>query len=120
MTAAQALLVRLAAADERCLRETVSAVTGPRPGDRGATAGLDRRSRSLVRLAAILAVGAPRESVCWAAEQASACGAGDDELAAVLLVVGPCALAAGSAVAAPRLAAALGEARRSPEWPAPG
>ncbi|HEX4009552.1 MAG TPA: hypothetical protein VHX62_06075 [Solirubrobacteraceae bacterium] len=111
MSAAEALLVRLAAADERSLHATLTAVAVARHDRPDAPAGLDRRSRCLVRLAAMLAVGAPRESVCWAADQASTSGADDDELAAVLLVIGPCARAAGLAVAGPRLAAALADVR---------
>jgi hypothetical protein len=107
---AEALLLRLAAADERSLHAMVTAVAG-RQDQSGATAGLDRRSRGLVRLAAVLAVGASRESVCWAADEATTSGADDDDLAAVLLVIGPCARAAGLAVAGPRLAAALTRVR---------
>jgi hypothetical protein len=108
---AEALLLRLAAADERSLHATVTAAAAARRDGSGPTPGLDRRSRGLVRLAALLAVGASRESVCWAAEEATTCGADDDDLAAVLLVIGPCARTAGLALAGPRLAAALARVR---------
>jgi 4-carboxymuconolactone decarboxylase len=102
------LLRRLARQDERSLRT----VLAPRPelGDADAQAGqcLDRTTRGLVRLAALLAIGASTESLRWAVELASTSGADDEAVTSVLIAAG---LAAGSAqlvASAPRLALALG------------
>ena len=69
---------------------------------------LDRRTRVLVRLAALIAVGACTESLRWAVELASTTGADDDALAAVLVATGHAAGAAQLVEIAPRLALALG------------
>jgi alkylhydroperoxidase/carboxymuconolactone decarboxylase family protein YurZ len=75
------------------------ALTGP---------ALDRRTRVLVRLAALIAVGASTETLRWAVELASTSGADDDALAAVLLATGSAAGSAQLVETAPRLALALG------------
>ncbi len=75
------------------------ALTGP---------ALDRRTRLLVRLAALIAVGACTESLRWAVELAATNGADDDALAAVLLATGSAAGSAQLVESAPRLALALG------------
>ena len=105
---AQDLLRRLARHDECSVRS----VLAPRPelGDAEARAGqcLDRTTRGLVRLAALLAIGASTESLRWAVDLASASGVDDEAVTAVLIAAG---LAAGSAqlvASAPRLALALG------------
>jgi alkylhydroperoxidase/carboxymuconolactone decarboxylase family protein YurZ len=69
---------------------------------------LDRRTRVLVRLAALIAVGASTESLRWAVELASTSGADDDALAAVLIATGSAAGSARLVETAPRLALALG------------
>jgi alkylhydroperoxidase/carboxymuconolactone decarboxylase family protein YurZ len=69
---------------------------------------LDRRTRVLVRLAALIAVGACTESLRWAVELASTTGADDDALAAVLIATGSAAGSAQLVESAPRLALALG------------
>jgi alkylhydroperoxidase/carboxymuconolactone decarboxylase family protein YurZ len=100
-----ALLRRLTASDEQCLE----AVLSPCPrhaGDHLGTA-LDRRTTALIRLAALLAVGAPTESLRWAVDLASTTGAPDDMLIDVLLTVAPAAGAAQLVAAAPRLGLAL-------------
>ena len=102
--APEQLLRRLAADDERLL-ETVMSRDG---GDRPTEGGLDRRTRTLVRLAALLAVGAPTATLQWAVELASATGAGLDTLTGVLLAAGPAAGDAQVVQSAPRLALALG------------
>jgi hypothetical protein len=107
VTATGALLSRLAGADESCLRSVLSSISACAAMP-GASPGLDRRIRALVRLAAVLAVDGPPASVCWAADAAAASGADDDDLVAVLLTVGPCVGAGDAAVAASRLATALG------------
>lgn len=102
------VLRRLAAGDERLL----GTVMAPTPEHRGsgplAADVLDRRTRTLVRLAALLALGASTTSLRWAAELASSNGAGIDALAAVLLASAPAAGTARVVESAPRLALALG------------
>lgn len=115
MNEAQDLLRRLAANDESALQMALS----PTPEfDRGPSAledprrhirpELDRRIRVLVRLGALLAVGAPTASLRWAVELAAATGATDDAVAAVLLCMAPDAGGAQVAWSASRLAVALG------------
>ena len=105
MSEARDLLRRLAAHDERSLRTAMS----PTPEfDHGSAPALDRRTRVLVRLAALIAVGACTESLRWAVELASTTGADDDALAAVLIATGSAAGSAQLVESAPRLALALG------------
>jgi len=61
-----------------------------------------------VRLAALLALDASTESLRWAVDLASAAGADDDALAAVLIVSGLTGGSAQIATSASRLALALG------------
>ena len=68
---------------------------------------LDGRTHVLVRLAALLALGAPTASVRWAVELASDRGASDATLAAVLLSTASDAGGAQLAWSASRLALAL-------------
>jgi hypothetical protein len=105
------MLRRLAAGDERLL-ETVMV---PAPefglGGRGGSPShqsLDRRTRLLVRLAALLAAGAPTAAVQWAVELAAATGAGVETLTGVLLASAPAVGTVGVVESAPRLALALG------------
>jgi hypothetical protein len=69
--------------------------------------GLDRRTRMLVRLGALLAVDAATSSLRWAVELASTSGAGDDAMAAVLVSAGGTAGSAQLVASASRLAQAL-------------
>jgi alkylhydroperoxidase/carboxymuconolactone decarboxylase family protein YurZ len=69
---------------------------------------LDRRTRVLVRLAALIVVGACTESLRWAVELALTSGADDDALAAVLIATGSVAGSAQLVESARRLALALG------------
>jgi 4-carboxymuconolactone decarboxylase len=69
---------------------------------------LDRRTKMLVRLAALLAVGAPTTSLRWAVEIAATNGAETEALAGVLLASAPAAGTARVVEAAPHLALALG------------
>jgi len=98
------LLRRLASHDEPLLRR----VLRPGPGrDLDPICALDRRTRVLVRLVALLAVDAGTPSVRWAAELASAAGAGVDAMAAVLVSAGRTGGSAQLVASASRLAAAL-------------
>jgi 4-carboxymuconolactone decarboxylase len=102
------VLRRLASGDEGFL----TSVMAPTPEfglpDPAAGEPLDRRTRTLVRLAALLALGAPTTSVRWAAEAASTNGADDEAIAAVLLASARAAGSAQVVESAPRLALALG------------
>ena len=98
------LLRRLASHDERLLRS----VLRPTPGDDfDRICALDRRTRVLVRLGALCAVDAATPSLRWAAELASASGAGVDAMAAVLMSTGRTAGFAQLVASASRLATAL-------------
>jgi alkylhydroperoxidase/carboxymuconolactone decarboxylase family protein YurZ len=111
---ARDLLRRLAAHDERSLR-TAMKPTPEFEHDYALTVpALDRRTRLLVRLAALIAVGACTESLRWAVELAATSGADDDALAAVLLTTGSAAGSAQLVESAPRLALALGFEPDSP------
>jgi 4-carboxymuconolactone decarboxylase len=102
------LLRRLAAHDERSLRRAMAPTPEFDVGDALINPALDRRTRWLVRLAALIAVGACTESLRWAVELASTTGADDDTLAAVLVATGSATGSAQIVEAAPRLALALG------------
>ena len=78
------------------------------PGAASHPALLDTRTRLLVRLAALLALDASTESLRWAVDLASAAGADDEAVAAVLIVSGHAAGSAQLAKSAARLASALG------------
>ena len=105
---ARALLLRLAAGDERSLREILRPSREPASGEEaGAASSLDRRTRLLVRLAALLVLDAPTDSLRWAVELASTAGVGDDALAAVLLATGSATGSAQLVSSAARLATAL-------------
>ena len=102
------LLRQLTAGDEPCLRWVLS--PPPRWADRHPVAGhaLDRRTRSLVQLGALIAVGAPTTSLRWAVEQACSNGAGAEAVVEVLVATAGGAGAAQVVSSAPRLALALG------------
>jgi hypothetical protein len=95
------LLRRLAASDEQSLRAVLSSVRG------GGTA-LDRETRALVQLSALLAVGAATVSLRWAVDVASTAGVDDARLVRVLLAAAGVVGAAQTVSNAPRLALALG------------
>ena len=103
----EALLRRLAAADERALEAVLSPAAGG--GAQGLAPGsaLDRSIRELVRLAALLAVGAPATSLRWAAELAMSTGVTADAVVAVLAVTAGPVGAVQVVANAPRLALAL-------------
>jgi 4-carboxymuconolactone decarboxylase len=102
------LLRRLAANDEGSVRSVVapSPISGsaaPR-----SVPALDRKTRLLVHLAALLVVDASTESLRWATDLACTSGADDGAIAAVLIAVGAAAGSAQLVATAPRLALALG------------
>ena len=102
----RSLLRRLAAHDERSLRAVLA--LSPAPGASGPPSALDRQTRSLVQLAALLVVDASPETLRWAAELAATSGADDGAIAAVLRCAGAVAGSATTVTAAPRLTLALG------------
>lgn len=98
-------LRRLIANDESCLGTAL--VTTPKRAHYPIPV-LDRKVRALVRLGALLAVGAQTSSLRWAVDVASAAGADVDALVGVLASISGVAGAAQVVEAAPRLALALG------------
>jgi hypothetical protein len=100
---AEDLLRRLALNDEKALGRVLTPRVGAdRHGELGAKLEL------LVRLAALLAVGAATSSLREAVEQGFAAGASPDELVDVLVAVGPTIGLASLVASAQRLAAAIG------------
>lgn len=93
-------LRRLALNDERYLRSALA--------DPGISNDLDAKTQSLVRLSALLAVGAGTVSLRAAAELAAAAGATDDEMVDVLLAIAPAVGLARVVGVAPHLGLALG------------
>jgi alkylhydroperoxidase/carboxymuconolactone decarboxylase family protein YurZ len=105
---ARDLLLRLAAGDERSLRAILRATLEPEQSEEvPAGSSLDRRTRMLVRLGALLALDAPTDSLRCAVEHAAAAGAGEDAVAEVLLATGSAAGSAQLVSSAARLAVAL-------------
>ncbi|MBV8952889.1 MAG: hypothetical protein JO179_02055 [Solirubrobacterales bacterium] len=101
MNRPEEFLRQLADNDEHCVRAVLS--SGSRPAE-----ALDRETRALVQLSALLAVDAATPSLSWAVDTAAAYGADDVALAQVLLCAGAAAGAAQIVVSAARLAPALG------------
>ena len=94
-------LRRLALSDERSLRSALA--------DPGSTTGdLDVKTQSLIRLGALLSVGAATVSLRRTVEVAAAAGASDEEMVGVLLAVAPAVGHARVVGVAPHLALALG------------
>jgi len=96
------LLRRLALNDE----ESVQGVLAQRVSR--STAVLDRKVDLLVRLGALVALGASTSSLRNTVRDALAAGACESEIVEVLVAVGPAVGLARVVVAAPRLATALG------------
>jgi alkylhydroperoxidase/carboxymuconolactone decarboxylase family protein YurZ len=101
--AAEDLLRRLALNDEAALGR----VLAPKVGADGRTE-LSSKVELLVRLAALLAVGAATPSLREAVERASAAGASTEEIVGVLVSLGPTIGLASLVAAAPKLAMAIG------------
>jgi 4-carboxymuconolactone decarboxylase len=70
--------------------------------------GLDRKAEALVRVGALLSVGASTESLRWTVELAQSTGATDEEILGVLVTIGPAVGMARVVAEAPRLALAMG------------
>jgi 4-carboxymuconolactone decarboxylase len=96
------LLRRLALNDERSLRAALA--------DPGLVAAshLDAKTEALIRLGALLSVGAATVSLRWTVDLAYAAGATDEEILGVLLAVAPAVGHARVVGVAPHLALALG------------
>ena len=100
---AEDLLRRLAFNDEKVLRMVLTRQVGT---DRRTE--LSSKVELLVRLAALLAVGAATPSLREAVGQASAAGATTNEIVGVLVSVGPTIGLASLVASAPKLAMAIG------------
>jgi len=103
MDKVEELLRRLALNDERAVdsvlaRDPQVAVVSP----------LDLKTHALVRLGALLAVGAGTTTLRWMTELAYGAGATDEEIVGVLVAVSPDVGCACIVRAAPRLALAIG------------
>jgi alkylhydroperoxidase/carboxymuconolactone decarboxylase family protein YurZ len=103
MEPAEDLLRRLAFNDEKVLGMVLTRrVSDDREGE------LNPKVELLVRLGALLAVGATTPSLREAVDQAVAAGATPSEIVGVLVSVGPAIGVAGLVACAPRLAMAIG------------
>lgn len=100
------LLRRLGSGDEGSVRIVLA--LRPEAADPGFDTGLSPRVRTLVRLAALVALDASTTCMRWAVELASCAGANDDEIVGVLLSVGPEVGLPRVISSAPRLAQAIG------------
>jgi alkylhydroperoxidase/carboxymuconolactone decarboxylase family protein YurZ len=82
--------------------------------------GLDAKTCALVRLGAVVVLGAPPVTYQWAAQAALDVGASDDEIVGTLLAVTPMPGLTRAVSAAPEFAVALGyDVDEAVERPAP-
>src|SRR3954467_15421026 len=88
MQRSEDLLRRLALNDENAVRLVLQSRPSPTTAT-GPGAPLDFKAHALVRLGALLSIGAATDSCRLAVELARAAGATDDELVGVLVAVGP-------------------------------
>jgi 4-carboxymuconolactone decarboxylase len=93
-------LRRLALNDERYLRAALA--------DPDVTSDLDAKTQALIRLGALLSIGASTVSIRYTAELAAIAGASDDEMVGVLLAIAPAVGHARVVGVAPHLGLALG------------
>lgn len=107
MEAVRELLSRIAAGEERCLTALLSAGARPETSFSPDWPAMDRRTRALVQLAALLVSGADTNTLRLAVEEASATGSGDAAIVRVLLLAAAAVGRAQAAAGAPRLALAL-------------
>lgn len=103
MDEVERLLRRLALNDEESVQDVLV-----RRRDANPPAALDQKVDTLVRLGALLALGASTTSLRSAVDRALRAGACESEIVEVLIAVGPAVGLARVVVAAPRLAVALG------------
>lgn len=96
-------LLSLALNDETSLQSALT--VGP---ERVEPRELDPRTQALVRLSALVALGATPTSYAWSVDAAFAAGATVDEIVSTLLAVAPVVGIARVVAAAPTLAAAIG------------
>lgn len=96
-------LRRLALNDENVVRSAVGADLLPLSGG----PELDAKTNALVRLAALMSIGAATSSCRAAVEVARAAGATDSEIVGVLVAIAPVVGGARVVGAAPRLALAI-------------
>jgi alkylhydroperoxidase family enzyme len=109
LTAApEIFLRRLAAGDENCLRSVLSPNCQADLASESPVSGLDRRTATLVQLAALVAVDAPTASLRWTVERACALGVSDQAVVAVLVTAARATGSVQLVSSAPRLALALG------------
>jgi alkylhydroperoxidase/carboxymuconolactone decarboxylase family protein YurZ len=101
--AAEELLRRLALNDEKSVGMVLGSGSGPSEG-----VGLVPKVDLLVRLGALVAVGAATASLRRTVEQASAAGASEAEIVGVLVAVAPTVGMARVVATAPKLATAIG------------
>ena len=100
MHEARELLRRLAASGETGTEELLRSEAGRR-------CQLERRTRALVQLSALVADDAPTASLRWAADAAAGAGADDATLVRVLATAASASGAAQTVKSAPRLALAM-------------
>ncbi len=103
MDEAERLLRHLALNDEQSINRVLVGGNGPE-----SLAVLDRKAELLVRLGALLALGAATASLRATVQRAMQAGASESEIVEVLVAVGPAVGLARVVAAAPRLASALG------------
>ena len=101
--ATEAHLARLAMSDPEMLLAGLEA-----RADWQATSGLDSRTYSLVKIAALIALDAPPASYLWQVANAVAAGCTASELLGVLIAVAPQVGGPRTVAAAPELMVALG------------
>ena len=110
------LLRRLTAGEERSLLEVLALTPESAGSCSAAAAALPPSVRMLVRLAALVALDASTASLRWAVELASCAGADEDQIAGVLVNVGPEVGLPCVVSAAPRLALAIGYEIEVEDW----
>src|SRR5689334_21945729 len=97
------LLRRLALNDEKLVGSVLARTAGDGPPP-----ALDRKAEALVKIGAMLSVGASTASLRWTVELAQSTGATDEEILGVLVAIGPAVGLARMVAEAPRLALAMG------------
>lgn len=112
----QEFLRRLGQHDEECLRQVLTPVAEASVAGAVGAPQLDSRTRGLVRLAALLALGAPTTSLRWGVELATGSGVNDEDIVAALLSAASAEGTAQLVEGAAPLAVALGYAEPAPPY----